>query len=107
MMSNVRSKCRLANERAWLVVFIIVAFILGGLRLFIWPGHPLSFWGTMETIAHIYIGLGVGAMVFHRPEYITGECDTRFRKRVFWILLVPSLIELVMAILYLKGVYTR
>jgi hypothetical protein len=80
--------------------FMIIGAMLAVLRLIIWPGHKLTFWGSVEAVAHIWVGFAIGALTF-------GSFDNSDWWLIFWSLAVPSTVELIMAILYLKGIWTR
>jgi hypothetical protein len=81
-----------------LLFIVISAGVWTLLRLFVWPGHKLTIWGTIEAFAHIWVGFVVGALVFG-PEDL--------RMPVAIALTVPSFVELVMFLLYKNGIYVR
>lgn len=80
----------------WFLVLSAAAWMI--LRLFFWPGHKLTLWGTVEAFAHIWVGFVLGVIVLGGEEL--------FRPAVV-SLVVPSIAELVMAVLYIRGIYTR
>jgi hypothetical protein len=105
-----QTQARKIDEVWWLTALGCLAAIFFASRLFS-PGNDVTnwreaafWWMVWKDFAHILIvGVPIGMIIAYRPVYLNNKPDNRFRWAAFWIMMVPSLLELLMAILYPHG----
>lgn len=71
------------------VIIVIISAIIGTIRFLI-PGHELSWVGTYEAFAHIWVGMLI-ALIIWPPDFSI----SKYASRMFtgWTLFVITAIE--------------